>query len=76
MLRQRFVLASVIAATLAKMMIMPTMSAVVTARIGDVIPPAGDKRPTGAMVIATGASPEEAKANAGAALARIDIRTE
>ena len=52
------------------------LEAVVTARIGDVIPPAGDKRPTGAMVIATGASPEEAKANAGAALARIDIRTE
>jgi biotin carboxylase len=52
------------------------LEAVVTARVGDVIPPAGDKRPTGAMVIATGASPEDAKANASAALARIDIRTE
>jgi biotin carboxylase len=52
------------------------LEAVVTARIGDVIPPAGDKRPTGAMIIATGATPEEAKANADAALARIDIRTQ
>ncbi|HKY19474.1 MAG TPA: ATP-grasp domain-containing protein [Rhizomicrobium sp.] len=52
------------------------LEAIVTARVGDLIPPAGDKRPTGAMVIATGASSEEAKANANAALARIDIRTE
>src|ERR1700742_557497 len=28
---------------------------VITARLGDVIPPAGDKRPSGAMVLATGA---------------------
>jgi biotin carboxylase len=27
---------------------------VITARIGDIIPPAGDKRPSGAMVLATG----------------------
>jgi len=52
------------------------LEAIVTARVGDLIPPAGDKRPTGAMVIATGANPETAKANASAALARIDIRTE
>ena len=29
---------------------------VVTAKPGDVIPPAGDKRPSAAMVLATGAS--------------------
>jgi hypothetical protein len=51
------------------------LEAVVTAKIGDVIPPAGDKRPTGAMILATGASIEEANANAHAALARITIRT-
>ena len=51
------------------------LEAVVTAREGDVIPPAGDKRPTGAMILATGTSLEEAKANAAAALARITIRT-
>src|SRR6185312_15803280 len=53
----------------------PAPGAVVTAQIGDVIPPAGDKRPTGAMILATGASIEDAKANAAAALARITIQT-
>jgi len=52
------------------------LEATVTARIGDVIPPAGDKRPTGAMIIATGASREEALANVAAALAKIEIRTQ
>lgn len=52
------------------------LEAIVTARVGDVIPPAGDKRPTGAMIIATGDTPQHAKANANAALARIEIRTE
>ena len=52
------------------------LEAVVTARIGDTIPPAGDKRPTGAMVIATGATRDEALATANTALALIEIRTE
>ena len=33
---------------------------VVTARLGDIIPPAGDKRPSAAMVLATGTSREAA----------------
>jgi len=45
----------------------------VTARIGDVIPPAGDKRPSATMVIATGATREEAGAAAAEALATIRI---
>jgi len=52
------------------------LEATVTARIGDVIPAAGDKRPTGAMIIATGASREEAQANAKLALDKIVIVTE
>ena len=57
-------------------MILPgILEANITARVGDIIPPAGDKRPTGAMVIATGASREEAQMRANAALARIEIRT-
>ena len=47
----------------------------VTARIGDVIPPAGDKRPSGAMVLATGASHEAALKAANDALALIRIET-
>ena len=50
-------------------------SVVVTARPGDVIPPAGDKRPSGAMVLATGASRAAALAAANAALAAIRIET-
>jgi biotin carboxylase len=46
---------------------------VVTARQGDIIPPAGDKRPSAAMVLATGASLEAALASANAAIATIEI---
>ena len=48
---------------------------VVTARPGDIIPPAGDKRPSGAMVLATGASRELALKAANDALALIRIET-
>jgi biotin carboxylase len=48
---------------------------IVTARLGDVIPPAGDKRPSGAMVLATGASREAALAAANDALALVRIET-
>lgn len=48
---------------------------IVTARIGDVIPPAGDKRPSGAMVLATGTSHEAALKAANDALALIRIET-
>jgi biotin carboxylase len=48
---------------------------VVTARSGDVIPPAGDKRPSAAMVLATGGTRDAALANANAALARLRIET-
>jgi hypothetical protein len=47
--------------------------AVVTARPGDVIPPAGDKRPSAAMVLATGASRDAALAAANDALAQLRI---
>jgi biotin carboxylase len=49
---------------------------VVTARPGDVIPPAGDKRPSGAMVLATGRTKEEALAAAHAGLSAITIETQ
>jgi biotin carboxylase len=48
---------------------------VVTARLGDVIPPAGDKRPSGAMVLATGASRDAALKAANDALSLIRIET-
>ncbi|HXS05929.1 MAG TPA: ATP-grasp domain-containing protein [Rhizomicrobium sp.] len=48
---------------------------IVTARVGDIIPPAGDKRPSGAMVLATGASREIALKAANDALALIRIET-
>jgi biotin carboxylase len=48
---------------------------IVTARPGDIIPPAGDKRPSAAMVLATGASREAALRAANDALARIEIET-
>ncbi len=48
---------------------------IVTARPGDVIPPAGDKRPSAAMVLATGASREAALAAAETALSFIEIET-
>jgi biotin carboxylase len=48
---------------------------VVTANPGDVIPPAGDKRPSAAMVLATGSSHEAALDAANDALSRIRIET-
>jgi biotin carboxylase len=48
---------------------------VVTAQPGDVIPPAGDKRPSAAMVLACGASRDEALKAANDALALIRIKT-
>jgi biotin carboxylase len=48
---------------------------VVTAKPGDVIPPAGDKRPSAAMVLATGTSREAALASANDALSRLKINT-
>ncbi|MCP5412902.1 MAG: ATP-grasp domain-containing protein [Alphaproteobacteria bacterium] len=48
---------------------------VVTARPGDVIAPAGDKRPSAAMVLATGDSREAALKAANDALAMIRIAT-
>jgi biotin carboxylase len=48
---------------------------IVTARPGDVIPPAGDKRPSGAMVLASGSSRDAALKAANDALALIHIET-
>ena len=48
---------------------------IITAREGDIIPPAGDKRPSGAMVLASGKSREAALAAANDALALIRIET-
>jgi biotin carboxylase len=48
---------------------------VVTARVGDVIPSAGDKRPSAAMVLATGTSRETALAAVNEALSRLRIDT-
>jgi biotin carboxylase len=48
---------------------------VVTAKEGDIIPPAGDKRPSAAMVLATGATREAALEAANDALSHIRIET-
>jgi biotin carboxylase len=48
---------------------------IVTAKPGDVIPPAGDKRPSAAMVLATGSSREAALTAANDALSRLKINT-
>jgi biotin carboxylase len=48
---------------------------VVTARLGDIIPPAGDKRPSAAMVLASAETREAALKAAGDALALIEIET-
>ena len=48
---------------------------IVTAKPGDVIPPAGDKRPSAAMVLATGDTREAALAAANDALSQIRIET-
>jgi biotin carboxylase len=47
----------------------------VTAKLGDIIPGAGDKRPSAAMVLAMGASRDAALASAEAALAQLRIET-
>lgn len=47
----------------------------ITAQLGDVIPPAGDKRPSGAMVIAMAESREAAREAAAKALSHIRIET-
>lgn len=46
---------------------------IVTAKPGDIIPPAGDKRPSAAMVLTTGASRDEALRAANDALACLKI---
>jgi biotin carboxylase len=48
---------------------------IVTAKPGDVIPPAGDKRPSAAMVLATGSSRATALQAANDALACLKIET-
>jgi biotin carboxylase len=48
---------------------------IVTAKPGDVIPPAGDKRPSAAMVLATGQTRDAALAAANDALSRLKIVT-
>ena len=48
---------------------------IITAKPGDIIPEAGDKRPSAAMVLATGASHDEALKAANDALAQIRIVT-
>ncbi len=48
---------------------------VVTAKPGDIILPAGDKRPSAAMVLATGTTREAALAAANAGLAALEIET-
>jgi biotin carboxylase len=48
---------------------------IVTARLGDEIPPAGDKRPSAAMVLGMGATREAALKSANDALALVRIET-
>ncbi|HEY1836509.1 MAG TPA: ATP-grasp domain-containing protein [Rhizomicrobium sp.] len=48
---------------------------IITAKPGDIIPPAGDKRPSGAMVLATGETRDAALAAANDALSHIRIVT-
>ena len=48
---------------------------IVTARPGDVIAPAGDKRPSAAMVLATGRTREAALASASAAISALEFET-
>jgi biotin carboxylase len=48
---------------------------IVTAKPGDIIPPAGDKRPSAAMVLTTGASRADALAAANDALSLLAIET-
>lgn len=48
---------------------------IVTARPGDIIPPAGDKRPSAAMALATGETRAAALAAVQAGLSAIEIET-
>jgi biotin carboxylase len=48
---------------------------IVTAKPGDIIPPAGDKRPSAAMVLATGPTRGSALEAANDALSRLRIQT-
>ena len=48
---------------------------IVTARLGDIIPPAGDKRPSAAMVLASAQTREAALKAAQEALALIEVET-
>jgi biotin carboxylase len=48
---------------------------IVTAKPGDIIPPAGDKRPSAAMVLATGTSRDDALRAANDALACLRVET-
>jgi len=48
---------------------------IVTAKPGDVIPPAGDRRPSAAMVLATGRSRDEALKAANDAIAELRVET-
>jgi biotin carboxylase len=48
---------------------------IVTARLGDIIPPAGDKRPSAAMVLASAETREAALKAAHDALALIEVET-
>jgi hypothetical protein len=48
---------------------------IVTAKPGDIIPPAGDKRPSAAMILATGRNREAALASANAAISALEIET-
>ena len=48
---------------------------IVTAKPGDIIPPAGDKRPSAAMVLTTGATREAALTAANDALALLQVET-
>jgi biotin carboxylase len=51
------------------------IEAFITAKSGDVIPPAGDKRPSAAMVLATGETRDQALEAAKAAIAKLAIVT-
>ena len=48
---------------------------VITAKPGDIIPPAGDKRPSAAMVLATGTSRDDALSGRNDALACLRVET-
>jgi biotin carboxylase len=59
----------------AAMKVPGVIEAFVTAKPGDVIPPAGDKRPSAAMVLATGETRDQALQAARAAIAELAVVT-